>query len=78
MALGGPKGVRVSGIWGGSLKDNEIGPAIYVDFLPAALASNAYRSEPPAEVVGDGLEAIPAGLARLRKGVSALKLIVSI
>jgi D-arabinose 1-dehydrogenase-like Zn-dependent alcohol dehydrogenase len=78
MGLGAPKGVRVSGIWGGSLKDNEIGPAIYVDFLPAALASNAYRSAPPEEVVGHGLEAIPAGLELLRKGVSAKKLVVSI
>jgi len=29
-------GVHVSTIWGGSLKDNEVGPAVFVDFLPAA------------------------------------------
>jgi NADPH:quinone reductase-like Zn-dependent oxidoreductase len=78
LAWGGPRGVRVSGIWGGALKDNEVGPAIYKGFLPAALASGAYRAEPQAEVVGHGLEAIRAGLQRLRKGVSAKKLVVTI
>ena len=78
LALSGPRGVRVSGIWGGSLKDNAVGPAIYADFLPTALASGAYRAEPPAEIVAHGLAAIPAGLLRLRKGVSARKLVVTI
>jgi NADPH:quinone reductase-like Zn-dependent oxidoreductase len=78
LALRAPRGVQVSGIWGGSLKDNEVGPAIYTDFLPAALASGAYRAEPPAEVVGSGLGAIPAGLQQLRNGVSAKKLIVTV
>jgi len=78
LALRAPRGVRVSGIWGGSLKDNEVGPAIYRAFLPAALASGAYRAEPQADVVGHGLGAIPAGLQRLRKGVSARKLVVTV
>jgi NADPH:quinone reductase-like Zn-dependent oxidoreductase len=77
LALRAPRGVQVSGIWGGSLKDNRVGPAIYADFLPTALASGAYRAEPPAEIVGHGLAAIPEGLARLRKGVSARKLVVT-
>ncbi len=74
----GRLGLQVSGIWGGSLKDNEVGPGVFVDFLPAALASGAYRSAPEAEIVGRGLEAIPAGLARLRQGVSAKKLVVAL
>jgi NADPH:quinone reductase-like Zn-dependent oxidoreductase len=78
LALRAPRGVQVSGIWGGSLKDNEVGPAIYADFLPTALAAGAYRAEPQAEVVGHGLEAIPAGLRRLRDGVSAKKLVVTV
>ena len=78
LSLRAPTGVTVSGIWGGSLKDNEVGPAIYADFLPTALASGAYQAAPPAEIVGDGLEAIPAGLKRLRRGVSARKLVVTI
>ena len=45
----------MSSIWGGTLKDNKVGPGIYVDFLPAALASGAYGAAPPATVVGHGL-----------------------
>ncbi|MFC4244188.1 zinc-binding alcohol dehydrogenase family protein [Gryllotalpicola reticulitermitis] len=71
-------GVQVSGIWGGTLKDNEVGPAVFVDLLPAALATGAYRSAPDAEVVGHGLDAIPAGLKQLRRGVSAKKLVVTL
>ncbi|MCB8877906.1 zinc-binding alcohol dehydrogenase family protein [Acidisoma silvae] len=78
LALRGPRRVHVSGIWGGNLKDNKVGSAIYADFLPAALAAGAFRAEPPAEVVGTGLDAIPAGLQQLRKGVSAKKLVIAV
>jgi NADPH:quinone reductase-like Zn-dependent oxidoreductase len=80
--LRGPRarrpGVRVSGIWGNTLKDNEVGPAIYVDFLPAALATGAYRAAPDGTVVGHGLARIPDALRRLRDGVSATKLVVTV
>lgn len=72
------KGIHVSGIWGGTLKDNEVGPGIYADFLPAALASGAYRAAPEALVVGEGLEQIPSAIDQLRKGVSASKLVVRV
>ncbi|MDP9028503.1 MAG: zinc-binding alcohol dehydrogenase family protein [Actinomycetota bacterium] len=71
-------GVHVSTIWGGSLKDNEVGPAIFADFLPGALASGSYRAAPPATVVGQGLEAIPAAIEQFKAGVSASKLVVTI
>jgi NADPH:quinone reductase-like Zn-dependent oxidoreductase len=73
-----PKGVLVSGIWGGNLAYNEVGPAIYNTFLPAALASGTYRAEPPAEVVGHGLDKIQEALTQLRKGVSAKKLVITV
>jgi NADPH:quinone reductase-like Zn-dependent oxidoreductase len=72
------RGVTVSTIWGGTLKDNEVGPAIYCDFLPAALASGAYRAEPAPTVVGEGLASIPKALDLLREGISATKLVVRI
>jgi NADPH:quinone reductase-like Zn-dependent oxidoreductase len=72
------RGVHVSTIWGGSLKDNEVGPAVFVDFLPTALASGSYRAEPPANVVGAGLEAIPAAIEQWKRGVSASKVVVTI
>jgi NADPH:quinone reductase-like Zn-dependent oxidoreductase len=70
-------GVRVSYIWGGTLKDNEIGPAVY-GFLGEALAAGSYRAEPAATIVGDGLGAIPSAIEQLRKGVSAAKLVVTV
>ncbi|MFJ5881946.1 zinc-binding alcohol dehydrogenase family protein [Kitasatospora cineracea] len=71
-------GVRVSSIWGGTLKDNEVGPAVYTGFLPAALASGAYRAAPDAAVVGHGLAAVPEALRELRAGVCARKLVVTL
>ena len=71
-------GVQVSAIWGGTLRGNEVGPAIYADYLPAALADKVYQAAPPAVVVGSGLEQIPAAIDRLRHGVSATKLVVTL
>jgi NADPH:quinone reductase-like Zn-dependent oxidoreductase len=71
-------GVQVSTIWGSTLKDNEVGPAIYAGFLPAALAAGVYRAAPDASVVGHGLDRIPAALQQLRAGVSATKLVVTL
>jgi NADPH:quinone reductase-like Zn-dependent oxidoreductase len=73
-----PRGTSVSAIWGATLKDNEVGPATYVDFLPAALAAGIYRAAPEAVLVGDGLNQIPAAIEQLGKGVSAKKLVVRI
>ncbi len=72
------RGVRVGSIWGGTLADNEVGPAIYETFLPAALASGAFRPAPPPHVTGAGLDRIPDALATLRKGVSASKIVVTV
>lgn len=73
-----PLGVHVSAIWGGTPAQNVVGPAVFTQFLPAALTDGRYSPAPPAEVVGHGLAAVPAGLARLRAGVSARKLVVTV
>lgn len=65
-------------IWGGALVDNEVGPAVFVDFLPGALADGRFVAAPPAVVVGEGLEAIESGFDAQRKGVSAKKVVVSL
>ncbi len=72
------QGVAVSAIWGGTPVESFVGPAIYAGFLPDALADGRYRPAPPPLVVGDGLTAIPAALERLRQGVSAQKLVVTL
>ena len=71
-------GVRTAFIYGSSLLYNEVGKAIYVDFLPRALAEGSYVAAPEPQVVGKGLEYIQAGYDLQRKGVSAKKVVVSL
>lgn len=72
------RGIRTNFIFGSTLLYNEIGKAIYVDFLPRALAEGAYIAAPDPYVIGKGLEKIQAGLDIQRKGVSAKKVVVSL
>lgn len=57
--------IGLTAVWGATLKDNEVGPAIYADFLPAALTHGRYRAAPDPLVVGHGLQRIPAAMDRL-------------
>lgn len=72
------KGVDYKFIWGDDVMDNEVGRAIYSDFLPNALAEESYVCAPEPVVVGTGLEHIQEALDRIKKGVSAQKLVVLI
>jgi NADPH:quinone reductase-like Zn-dependent oxidoreductase len=72
------KGVDYKFIWGDDLMANEVGSAIYEHFLPEALASGQYICAPEPCVVGTGLEYIQEALDRIKKGVSAQKLVVLI
>ena len=72
------RGIRTNFIFGSTLLYNEVGKAIYVDFLPRALAEGAYIAAPDPYVVGKGLENIQAGFDIQRKGVSAKKVVVSL
>lgn len=73
-----PKGFNYGRVFGSSLKDDEVGDAIFRDFLPQALQQGKFKAAPQAEVVGDGLEALQKGLDILRGGVSAKKLVVTL
>jgi len=77
-ALARRRGIHVSAIWGGTPKDTPVGPAIWNGFLPAALAEHRYQIAPTPLVTGHGLDAIPDALKRLRKGVSAEKIVVTL
>jgi len=72
------KGVRTKMIWGSALVANEVGPMIFEDFLPAALAEGRFVAAPSPTVVGAGLSSVPAALERQRRGVSAAKLVVTL
>ncbi|KAK9424067.1 putative zinc-binding oxidoreductase protein [Seiridium unicorne] len=74
-----PEGVEAKTVWGGSLKDNEVGPIIFDEFLPAALAKGTYKAVPEPEVVGNGLEHVQDGWDKLKQGgISAKKLVVTL
>ncbi|PPF69687.1 zinc-binding alcohol dehydrogenase family protein [Rathayibacter sp. AY1E6] len=70
------RGIRARFVWGGSLMTNEVGPMLWRDHLPAALAEGRHVCAPAPEVVGEGLAALQPALDRLHEGVSAVKLVV--
>ena len=72
------RGIRTNFIFGSTLLYNEVGKAIYVDFLPRALAEGAYIAAPDPYVIGKGLENIQAALDIQKKGMSAKKVVVSL
>jgi NADPH:quinone reductase-like Zn-dependent oxidoreductase len=65
-------------IFASSIRTNEVGHAIFEDFLPSALAEGRYRTAPEALLAGQGLDQIPAAIERHRQGVSARKVVVSL
>jgi NADPH:quinone reductase-like Zn-dependent oxidoreductase len=71
-------GVRMKFIFGSSLHANEVGPMIYADYLPKALAADAFIAAPEPQVAGHGLEALQAALDVQRHGVSARKVVVTL
>jgi len=73
-----PAGVEARHIAGTSLKDDEVGPMIYRDFLPQALKDGSFVAAPPSKIVGHGLEALQGALEVLKAGVSAAKVVVTL
>ena len=73
-----PDGVESKFILGSSLADNELGAAVYADYLPKALAEGKFIAAPEPLVVGKGLESIQKALDVQMKGVSAKKVVVSL
>jgi NADPH:quinone reductase-like Zn-dependent oxidoreductase len=71
-------GIGTKFIFGSTLFANEVGPAIWVDFLPRALAEGRYVAAPEPRVVGHGLGAIQRALDIQKKGVSASKIVVTL
>lgn len=72
------RNIRTKFIFGDSLADNEVGPMLYRDFLPKALAAGTYVAAPEPLVVGHGLEAVQAAFDAQREGVSARKIVVTL
>lgn len=65
-------------IFGSTPVDNEVGKAMYVGFLPQALAEGTYIAAPDPQVIGKGLEYIQVEFDLQEKGISAKKVVVSL
>jgi hypothetical protein len=65
-------------VFGSTLIQNEVGPAIFGDYLPKALADGTIVPAPEPEFVGKGLQSIQTGLDILKKGVSTRKLVITL
>ena len=72
------EGVEAKFVNGISLADDDLGLAIYRDFLPKALEAGTYQVAPQPEVVGKGLESIQKGIDAMAQPISAKKIVVSI
>lgn len=72
------QGVGVKFIFGTDLMANEVGDAIYKDFLPAALAGGEFVPSPEPQVVGRGLGYLQEAMDLNKKGVSAIKVVVAL
>ena len=71
-----PEGVQIQAVFGTTIKDVEIGKAIYESFLPKALETGSYVPSPEPLVAGQGLESLQAAVDLQRVGVSASKVVV--
>jgi hypothetical protein len=71
-------GVVTPFVWGTAPMHNHVGPMIFQDYLPEALASGTFVPSPPCQVTGHGLDAIPAAMTKHAAGVSATKLVVTL
>ncbi|MGJ0390889.1 zinc-binding alcohol dehydrogenase family protein [Microbacterium sp. CGR1] len=72
------RGIRASFIWGSAIATSPVGPAVWGDYLGAALESGRHRAYPTARIVGEGLPAVQRAIDTLRVGVSAQKLVVTL
>lgn len=77
-ARGVVRGVKSNFLIGGSIGFNDIGKAIWEDYLPKALEEGRYVAMPEVFVFGKGLESIQAACDYQAKGVSAKKVVVTL
>lgn len=74
-----PEGLdRAKGIFAGSIKDNEVGTIVFNKYLPAALAAGKFKTLPAPLIVGEGLESIQGAVDKVKAGVSAKKVVVTL
>ena len=84
VALGFPydgeisEGVESKYIIGNSMAQNDLGAAVFANYLPRALAEGKFIPAPEPLVAGRGLESLETAFGIVRDGVSARKVVVSL
>ncbi|KAJ5922476.1 Polyketide synthase enoylreductase [Penicillium verrucosum] len=78
-----PGNVRLEGVvsepvLGGDIAGNPVGKMLYEDYLPMALQQKTFKPCPDPLIIGHGLEAIQAGVDRVKQGVSSQKVVVTL
>ena len=73
-----PGGVTIKPVFSSTIKDNQVGKAVYEDFLPGALKAGTFVPAPEALVAGKGVESVQGAVDLLQKGVSATKVVLSL
>lgn len=73
-----PSAVTAKSLFAGTISENEVGPAVWTDYLPHALESGHLKPAPPPVVVGTGLEHIQEALEKNKAGLSASKAVVKL
>lgn len=71
-----PQGVHFGHVYSLSIRSNDIGKAVWNDFLPQALEAGSFIPAPEPLVAGKGLESIQNAVDLVIKGVSARKVVV--
>ncbi|KAK3082339.1 hypothetical protein LTS18_004251 [Coniosporium uncinatum] len=78
LPKGLPEGVKYSTCYGSDLKKNEVGPAVWGEWIPKALENGDLKCKPDAVVVGHGLESLQEACDKMSAGVSGAKLVVEL
>ena len=74
-----PEGIKSNWVFGANMTLNEdLARAIWLDFLPQALAKGTFAPKPDVLVAGEGLANIQKGMDMQRKGVSARKVVITV
>ncbi|KAE8163978.1 chaperonin 10-like protein [Aspergillus tamarii] len=73
-----PSSVTSKGIFCLTVENNEVGPAVWTEYLPQALECGQFKPLPEPLVVGTGLEFVQMAMERNMAGMSALKAVVKL
>jgi len=68
--------VTVKGVFALTIAGNEVGKAVWSDFVPEALKDGSLKTKPEPLVIGKGLEKLQEGCDKNKAGVSAKKVVI--